>query len=372
MILAKGMGKSGINPLLYVTTNASYSSLFKFIDPLKNDKLSELSPSDLQHFLVLLDEYYLEYRHILGFENDVRVKTSISFEGVDHDELDKVALNILGETGWKTFIDSANDNSSYIEYVDITSDSWKNIKEFLHHFNGRINSSSYGENGIYVGRESLEDSIEYWKRFIKFLITYENIIFRFSNGEFINCRSHISQRYHVKPFAPTLIKLESRYKDLSELHDFLVIINRYIESGTPIRISDLFHSDYSDSSRVDLIKFLYPNNTLDPVIVQNNINMFVKMMLAITSDIDFDVVENRYDKITQGVDISESSEPFSLSVYNYIDIGQALEFADLVFDNNFDKVYFLRQYFKSFELPKNNKNLQRARRFTEEIDYDNL
>ena len=96
------------------------------------------------------------------------------------------------------------------------------------------------------------------------------------------------------------------------------------------------------------------------------------MMLAITSDIDFDVVENRYDKITQGIDISESSEPFSLSVYNYIDIGQALEFADLVFDNNFDKVYFLRQYFKSFELPKNNKNLQRARRFTEEIDYDNL
>ncbi|MBR1679450.1 MAG: hypothetical protein IJ704_02280 [Bacilli bacterium] len=35
--------------------------------------------------------------------------------------------------------------------------------------------------------------------------------------------------------------------------------------------------------------------------------------------------------------------------YDLIKLQKALEFADLVFDNNLDIVYFLRQYFKDFE-----------------------
>ena len=35
--------------------------------------------------------------------------------------------------------------------------------------------------------------------------------------------------------------------------------------------------------------------------------------------------------------------------YNKIYLEQALEFADLIFNNNIDKIYFLRQYLKSFE-----------------------
>ena len=37
---------------------------------------------------------------------------------------------------------------------------------------------------------------------------------------------------------------------------------------------------------------------------------------------------------------------------NEIYLNDALEFADLIFDNNLDKVYFLRQYLKSFEVSK--------------------
>ena len=35
--------------------------------------------------------------------------------------------------------------------------------------------------------------------------------------------------------------------------------------------------------------------------------------------------------------------------YNEINFKNALEFVDIIFDNNLDKVYFLRQYFKNFE-----------------------
>lgn len=34
--------------------------------------------------------------------------------------------------------------------------------------------------------------------------------------------------------------------------------------------------------------------------------------------------------------------------YNIIDLKKSLEFVDLIFDNNLDKIYFLKQYLKDF------------------------
>ena len=36
-------------------------------------------------------------------------------------------------------------------------------------------------------------------------------------------------------------------------------------------------------------------------------------------------------------------------IYNEIYLKDALEFVDLIFNNNLDKVYFLRQYLKNFQ-----------------------
>ena len=36
-------------------------------------------------------------------------------------------------------------------------------------------------------------------------------------------------------------------------------------------------------------------------------------------------------------------------LYNEICLESVLEFVDIIFDNNLDKAYFLRQYFKSFQ-----------------------
>ena len=39
----------------------------------------------------------------------------------------------------------------------------------------------------------------------------------------------------------------------------------------------------------------------------------------------------------------------NLFLYNEVCLKQVLEFVDIIFDNNLDKVYFLRQYLKSFQ-----------------------
>ena len=50
-----------------------------------------------------------------------------------------------------------------------------------------------------------------------------------------------------------------------------------------------------------------------------------------------------------------------LEKYNEIVLPQALELADLIFQNNYDKIYFLRQYLKSFET--STQELEKANTF---------
>ena len=43
----------------------------------------------------------------------------------------------------------------------------------------------------------------------------------------------------------------------------------------------------------------------------------------------------------------------NMKYYDFMDIERGLEFADLVFEKNIDKMNFLRQYFKNFDLDNN-------------------
>ena len=52
----------------------------------------------------------------------------------------------------------------------------------------------------------------------------------------------------------------------------------------------------------------------------------------------------------------------SILEYNEINLKKAIELGDLIFDNNLDKVYFLRQYIKSFTTSRNER--EKAKQFT--------
>mgnify|MGYP007013875692 FL=1 len=53
-----------------------------------------------------------------------------------------------------------------------------------------------------------------------------------------------------------------------------------------------------------------------------------------------------------------------LILYDEIYLEQALELCDMLFSNNFDKVYFLRQYLKSFKVCKNSNSYPKAHTLT--------
>lgn len=52
-------------------------------------------------------------------------------------------------------------------------------------------------------------------------------------------------------------------------------------------------------------------------------------------------------------------------MYNRINLPLALELVDMIFDNNLDKVYFLRQYLKNYqEISIDPCHAVKAKRFT--------
>ena len=53
---------------------------------------------------------------------------------------------------------------------------------------------------------------------------------------------------------------------------------------------------------------------------------------------------------------------YDIALYDEIYLDQALELADILFDNNLDKVYFLRQYLKPFKI--GNNTLEKVKQFT--------
>ena len=105
------------------------------------------------------------------------------------------------------------------------------------------------------------------------------------------------------------------------------------------------------------IEFRCPNGTFDPVIWQNNVNLLVQLLLySKSSSFQEDRIEKRHQLILNQFD--------DLKWYQEIFLEQALELCDLIFTNNLDKLYFLRQYLKSFQVNKSPSVYLKASNFT--------
>ena len=99
------------------------------------------------------------------------------------------------------------------------------------------------------------------------------------------------------------------------------------------------------------------NGTFNPIIWQNNINLLIKLLEYSKSEDFNDELLNRRLQETISKEI-----PSNIYKYSQIQTESAIELADLIFDNNLDKIYFLRQYFK--DMTVGTKPLTKSKSFT--------
>lgn len=177
------------------------SSIFQFLNPNGNERLAQLSSSDLHDFLSLLDEYYLTLRHRLGLEQSVTFGLELEVEQANKTKIKRLLSEMFSDGAWQTKSDA-----SLFDGIEIVSPilrdsitAWRDLNSVCASTKplATIGASSGGH--IHIGVQTLGGAKESWLNFIKLWSIYEPVIFRFAYGEFLTSRFGICD--YARPMA---------------------------------------------------------------------------------------------------------------------------------------------------------------------------
>lgn len=334
-------------------------TIFNYFNPSDNDILSSFNHGDKKEILSILNKYYLEYRNKLDISSDITFGIEIEmehFKGTVEDfrPFEVAINNIVGNEDWTIKNDITlrwgRELASQIYIDDVKT--WKDIKEVCEYASlyGTIDTKCAGH--VNIGTQILGNNPLYWYRFLKIWSAYENVIYRFGYGEFLNYFPFIL--YSGKPISKIFYDNMEMFSNNANI-DVFSVIKGLQDPSIPVEFikknAVSFYKMYGVSRDYDMVR---PNcvieirnnlGTLDEIIWQNYCNFYIKMMLYCKSDrFDDDIIDRRLSIV--------KDELGNINVYNQIYVDQALELSDLIFNNNMDKLYFLRQYIKSFDISK--------------------
>lgn len=327
----------------------------EFIDKNRNDKFSDLRGLDLKELIYQIECFDLEYRDILNLTKKLTFGIEIEYENYDKIHVDKF-INKNFSSWYSTYDGSLTSGGELISPIlTDTKQTWKELRKICTHLkeNQAINKRSGAH--IHVGAHILGKEKQYWINIVKLYTIYESIMFRFFYGDKLNARVNIFR--HAEPVAnllkEVLPELQSQ-KYLNCFDDLLTFGSRY----NAINFCNVsFSNGINEEKHKNTIELRCPNGTIEEVIWQNNINTFSKLILASKSEnldqeyLDYNIKEGVIDPDTK------------FYLYNEIRLKAALEFVDTIFNNNLDKVYFLKQYLKGFESNYGLKELTKAKKF---------
>lgn len=196
-----------------------------------------------------------------------------------------------------------------------------------------------------------------WRQFLKLYTLYESVIFRFVYGDKINWRA--KKLRFARPMADFIYYNLRDFDSAATLFDIRSILTpTSLDRCFAINFCNVNVNNPNDNTIKNTIEFRSPNATTNSIVWQNNVNAFTKMLLAARN--------GKLDEDCLDYKLADEFVPFENAgyMYNMVNLRKVLEFVDLVFDNNLDKVYFLRQYLKDLRDGYNLNTMVRAKRFT--------
>lgn len=325
-----------------------------FISSNRNDSFVLLRGLDLQDLLIQTKHFLLEYRSQLDLSDDLTFGIEIEYEGIPKIMVDNFIKKNLNN--WASEADGSLKSGGEIK-SPIMCDNikyWEELKRICDYLTKRKADTSHNAGGhIHIGAHMLGDDVKAWQHFLKLYIAYENVLFRFIYGD------KISGRTQIFKYAPPIAHILHRNlihingaKTIDDIWQILPIVKYQALNFGHVNFSSLEDICYKNT-----IELRCPNATTNATIWQNNINAFSKMIICSKNK----VMDEEF------LDYKLNNEfypyPYYEYLYNNINLKNVLEFVDLVFDNNLDKVYFLRQYLKDFQDNYNIKEAISAKRF---------
>ena len=216
----------------------------------------------------------------------------------------------------------------------------KDIFNYLYNNNASINL--YSGNHIHYDISILKNKYKYYERFLKFFTVYEPIIYMFSCGELRHLRNKINT--YAKEIGLDY-QITFKYDNKKSIN---YLKQKYSSKDNAIRFS-----------KFNTIEIRTPMGTLNPYINQNYILFFYKIFEYVTS--------NNYNEELINKKFNTLNRKSVLIEYNNICNSDVLELSDMLYDNNLDKIYFLKQCLKLYNnndvkhFSTNNYNLVKRR-----------
>ena len=324
--------------------------IYKYLNPTSNDMIATMNNSDRVNIMLSLRNYFLELRETLGIENNVTFGTEIEFEDANRSNIERELSILFPDGSWKV----VDDRSLYLggeinsPVLRDTTEAWANLSTVCNIVNENAKVLENSSAHVHIGMQILGNNPKYWRNFAKVWMTYENIITRFLYGEYISPRERLEHFAH--PISQDLIDDFQDLEKYSNSRTATYILRKLNKTDEKKRSVNFRHIgktepyNYNKEANKNTIEFRGGNGTFNPIIWQNNINLLVKILEYCKSDnFNDEIIEQRL-KI-----IKENEIPSNLYKYTQVRIDQAIELADLIFTNNLDKLYFLRQYIKDYK-----------------------
>lgn len=300
---------------------------------------SKFNNIELKELFIELKNYYLTYRTNLNLPQNLNFGIELEYDYMlkrIYDDFISIYLpNWISKNKPSQLFGGEIISPIMID----NNDTWNNLKIVCDFFNKNHAITKINAGGhVHIGAKILDNNIEAWKIFLKLYMCYEHILFRFGYGDKINGSKNIN--IYSKKCAEKLydnLKYINQSKNLEDLH---YLLDDKDNKYNALNFNNIKFNEYFNS-RIHTIEFRFPSISSNEIIWQNNINTFSKMILA--------SLNNNIDEEFLNYKIEEIFNNYNELKYNLITLEDALEFVDLIFDNNLDKMYFLRQYFKNFE-----------------------
>lgn len=311
-----------------------------------NGDLNKLSKKDLELLFIELKNYKLQYRNSIGIPKNISFGTEVEFEDISLSSVYQELNKIDQFHYWQVVKDDScskhlNDFVIGGEVISpILHDEkidWQLLTQSLQILK-KLGAKATDKTGLHVhiGNQIFGLNIKNVVRFIKIWCVFEHIIFKFAYGKDKTCRPNIL--YFAHPIAEAT---KLKCKCIPGFLEFLTI-PRALGYNKKWAINFANYYDLIDEEEINkTMEIRVANGSLDENIIQNTINLYLKLMVYVASD-RYD--ENLVDRLFKRL------KPKSLMEYDNLYIKDALIFADLIFDNNLDKINFLKQYVKDDEI----------------------
>lgn len=174
---------------------------------------------------------------------------------------------------------------------------------------------------IHVDFNKLNYPLEVWDRFLRLWSAYEDVFFEFSRVGQEEIRGYIKE--YARPIRDVILKEMEMGKAIDALSGIVCSLDK----SYCLNMKRLHHSINGVATVLPTIEFRSCNGTLDPILIQNIVRLFAKVLES--CKMNSKKVE---ECITKRLYEIESD------IYE-----KELELADLVFSNDLEKLSFLKQ-----------------------------